>query len=462
MDEKMNSKIKGRVLIIDDDEAILEALRLLLKQTIETVHTDSVPERAIQHLKDQEYDALILDLHFSPERPDSKDGFTLLTRIHRDHPELGIIIMTAFGEIEDAVRAIKDGAMDYITKPWENEKLVTTIRSAIKLTQSVREIEKLKVIQAELIHQTQWAGHDMVGQSRALREIQTLIQKVSRTDANVLILGENGTGKELVARAIHQHSDRINAPFISVDMGAIPESLFESELFGYTRGAFTGALNDRAGRFEIAHQGTLFLDEIGNLSLPLQAKLLTVLQNRQVYRIGSNQPRHINIRLICATNLPITSLIQDNQFRQDLLFRINTVEIRVPPLRERIEDIPILARHFLNLYRKKYNKPNLELSPTAYPVLQHYPWPGNVRELQHTIERSIILSEMDCLTPADFPFSSTLPLPPAEPVDLNLEQLERQTILRALHKNEGNISQTARDLGLKRQTLYRRLYKHGL
>lgn len=362
-----------------------------------------------------------------------------------------------------AVKAIKDGATDFVLKPWQNEKLLATISSATKLSESKKEIQDLLSKQKQLTYDLDSQFQDIIGTSEEMRKVFNIIQKVAKTDANVLILGENGTGKELVARAIHRQSGRSKEIFLSVNVGSLSESLFESELFGYAKGAFTDAKEDRAGRFEIASGGTLFLDEIGNLTPNLQVKLLAVLQNRLVTRLGANIARPVDIRLICATNLPISELKSEGGFRQDLLYRINTVEIQLPPLRKRMEDIPLLADHFLKMYCRKYNREFKTLSQDALTKLKNYDWPGNVRELQHTLERVVIMSESSILSPTDFSLSSSES--PSEGMgltDYRLEEAEKMLIIKAVSKHDGNLTKAAKELGITRAALYRRLEKHGL
>jgi two-component system, NtrC family, response regulator HydG len=372
-----------------------------------------------------------------------------------------VILITAFGDVEMAVRALKQGATDFILKPWQNEKLIATIATAIKLKQSYNEVDKLKKAKEMLEEQISKPFAEIIGKSQAIQEVFNLTDKVAKTDANVLILGENGTGKELIARAIHQRSPRKDNSFVSVDMGAITETLFESELFGHKKGAFTDAREDRPGRFELANRGTLFLDEIGNLSLSLQSKLLSALQSRQVTRVGSNQAHAVDIRLICATNMPLHKMVQEGTFRQDLLYRINTVEVRVPPLCERVEDIPLLAQHYLTYYAKKYHKQVKLITPEAMDRLKRYAWPGNIRELQHAIERALIMTDSDTLQESDFLLSRSITAG-ATNNTLNLDEVERTAIAKALQMHNGNISKAADELGLTRASLYRRMEKYGL
>lgn len=454
----------GKILMIDDDEDVLLAAKLLLKKHAHQVIIEKNPKKIPFLLNNDTYDVILLDMNFSKDITSGKEGFYWLSQILEKDPSAVVIMITAFGDVEMAVRALKEGATDFVLKPWQNEKLLATISTAIKLNKSYKEVDKLKKAKKQLEEDINQPFKDIIGHSRALKEVFNLIDKVARTDANVLILGENGTGKELVARAIHQRSLRKENSFISVDMGAITESLFESELFGHKKGSFTDAKEDRPGRFEIANGGTLFLDEIGNLSMPLQSKLLTVLQNRQVTRLGTNNAVAIDIRLICATNMPVQEMVADGSFRQDLLYRINTVEIKLPPLRDRIEDIPLLVDHFVDIYSKKYRKEIRSVNEDTIYRLQKYDWPGNIRELQHALERAIIMSDNTELEPEDFFFlthnkSSTQDL---KTDNLNLDEVERSVIERAINIHNGNISKAAKELGLTRASLYRRLEKHGL
>ncbi len=458
----MNKKT-GKILIIDDDEDILQAARLLLKQHVSHVHIEKKPEVLTSLLKNEAYDVIFLDMNFAKGATSGQEGFYWLDKIHESDPNVVVVLITAFGDVDMAVRAIKEGATDFILKPWQNERLIATLTTALNLRKSRTEANELRSKQRQLIADLDQPFHDFIGESPAMDTVFSAIQKVAKTDANVLILGENGTGKELVARELHRQSARADEVFISVDMGALSETLFESELFGHVKGAFTDAKEDRAGRFEIASGGTLFLDEIGNLPLTLQAKLLTVLENRKVIRLGSNKPLDIDVRLICATNMHIHEMIAQNRFRQDLLYRVNTVEIRIPPLRERIGDIPALMDHFLKIYCKKYNKPLKRLSSATLKRLEKYHWPGNVRELQHAIERAVIMIDSQVLQPTDFFF----PVPEQKGdsmsfEDYNLEEIEKLVIHRAIGKHGGNITHAARELGLSRASLYRRLEKYGL
>ena len=453
----------GKILMIDDDEDVLLAAKLLLKKHAQQIIIEKNPKKIPFLLNNDSYDVILLDMNFSKDITSGKEGFYWLGQILEKEPSAVVIMITAYGDIETAVKSLKEGATDFVLKPWQNEKLLATISSAMKLKKSYREVDKLKKAKQQLEEDINMPFKEIIGKGTEINKVFNLIEKVAATDANVLILGENGTGKELVARAIHQRSNRKDAVFVGVDMGAITETLFESELFGHKKGAFTDAREDRTGRFEIANNGTLFLDEIGNLSMSLQSKLLTALQNRHITRIGTNQPVPVDIRLISATNMPIHDLVGENQFRQDLLYRINTVEIRLPALRERMEDIPLITDHFIQKYCKKYRKEIKGISAQALKILQLYHWPGNVRELQHALERAIIMSEGDELTDHDFAFLKTGGGNfTGEESSLNLDDVERSVIQKALNMHQGNISKAANDLGLTRASLYRRLEKHGL
>ncbi|MEJ2728630.1 MAG: sigma-54 dependent transcriptional regulator [Deltaproteobacteria bacterium] len=457
------AKNKGKILIVDDNEDLLLAARLFLKQHFALVHTETNPENIPSLMKNENYDIILLDMNFTMDATSGVEGFMWLDKILRIDPAAVVILITAYGDVEMAVRAVRVGAVDFVLKPWQNEKLLATLSSALNLRYSKLEVDRLRSQQKQLRADIDQRYHDMIGISPEMQQVFANIEKVASTDANILILGENGTGKELVARALHRRSERENEVFISVDMGAIAESLFESELFGHMKGAFTDAKEDRPGRFELASGGTLFLDEIGNLSMPMQAKLLSVLEARKVTRLGSNVARDIDIRLICATNMPIYDMVTKNEFRQDLLYRINTVEIQLPPLRDRQEDIPLLVDHFLRIFSKKYQKGIKTVSPAALKKLERYQWPGNIRELIHTLERAVILAETHTLQSGDFLFPEMEK--EAEGVILdnyNLEAVEKAVIRKALKKYAGNVSHAAKELGLTRTSLYRRMEKYGL
>jgi DNA-binding NtrC family response regulator len=460
----MNNK-NGKVLVVDDNEDILFALKLLLKPHIELIQTTSNPNEIPDLISKMEFDVILLDMNFTKDAISGQEGFNWLEKILQIDPSAIVVFITAYGDAEKAVRAIKAGATDFILKPWQNEKLIATVSSTIKLKQSQKEVSDLKEKQKEFSNVIDSRFHDFVGNSDAMKEVFSTIQKVAKTDANVLILGENGTGKELVARALHRDSPRNEEVFISVDLGSIAETLFESELFGHEKGAFTDAKKDKPGRFEIASAGTLFLDEFGNLSLPMQAKLLTVIERREVVRVGSNKPKLIDVRLICATNNNIHQMVSEGNFRQDLLYRINTVEIHLPPLRERYGDIPLLANHFLGVYTKKYKKSIKGISAEALKKLEMYKWPGNVRELQHAIERAIIMSDSNVLQPDDFFLSAQHQSAKGNGVEFdtyNLDEIERSIITKVLKQFQGNITQAASELGITRTSLYRRMEKYDL
>lgn len=447
--------------MIDDDEDVLLAAKMLLKKQNHHVIIEKNPNKIPFLLNNDTYDVILLDMNFSKDITSGKEGFYWLEKILEKDPQAVVILITAFGDVEMAVKALKQGATDFVLKPWQNEKLISTISTAIKLRQSYSEVDKLRKAKEMLEEQISKPFGEIIGKSTAINEVFGLIDKVAKTDANVLILGENGTGKELIARAIHQRSLRKDNSFVSVDMGAITETLFESELFGHKKGAFTDAREDRPGRFELANGGTLFLDEIGNLSLSLQSKLLSALQARQVTRVGSNQAIPVDIRLICATNMPLHQMVKEGTFRQDLLYRINTVEIKVPPLADRMEDITLLAQHYLEHYAKKYHKSVSTISPGATDKLKRYAWPGNIRELQHSIERAVIMTDSSSLQESDFLFSRPVSSS-ASPETLNLDEVEKAAIVKALSLYSGNISKAADELGLTRASLYRRMEKYGL
>ena len=435
---------------------------MFLKQEVSNVTIEETPTRIPDHLTRQDFDVILLDMNFKKGLNDGEEGFYWLKQILELDSQAVVILITAYGEVDLAVKAMKLGATDFILKPWKNQKLLGTILSAIQLRQSRKDLEKAKRTQEKLSSDLDVGFTDSVGESPAISRVRELIDRVARTEADILILGENGTGKELVARAIHRQSLRKDKVFIRVDLGGITESLFESELFGHVKGAFTDAKQDKPGRFEIASGGTLFLDEIGNLSLPLQSKLLTVLQQRKIQRVGSNKEIPVDFRLICATNMPLYDMIVEKKFRQDLLYRINTVEIRVPPLRERPEDLELLATHFLNQYTRKYKRPALKIDKSVFTKLKKYPWPGNIRELQHAIERAVILSEEKVIQSADLLIAGT-PVKEKEPSQqLTMEEMEKRFILQSLDENEGNVSQTAKALGLTRPALYRRMKKYKI
>lgn len=456
-------ELKGKILAIDDNEDILFALKLFLKPHVEKITTISSPERILDIMKVEDYDVILLDMNFTTDASSGQEGFNWLGKILEFDPNAVVVFITAYGDAEKAVRSIKSGATDFILKPWQNEKLLATLNSAIKLRRTKKEADKLRVSQKAISEIIDEPFKDFIGDSDEMKEVFATIRKVAATDANVLILGENGTGKELVARAICRNSLRKEDVCVSVDLGSITETLFESELFGHVKGAFTDAKTDKPGRFEIANGGTLFLDEIGNLSLPMQAKLLTAIERREVTRVGSNKPVKVDVRLVCATNNNIYEMVEEESFRQDLLYRINTVEIHLPPLRERSDDIEVLAQHFLKIYAKKYKKKINKISSQALKKLNLYSWPGNVRELQHAIERAVIMAESAALETDDFILSSGKKK--QSDLDLesyNLDDIERKIITKVLKQHQGNITKAAKDLGLTRTSLYRRMEKYEL
>lgn len=451
----------GKILIVDDNEDVLFALNLLLEPYTEKIKVATTPDRIEYFMTTFHPDLILLDMNFSRDAISGQEGFESLKQILQIDPQAIVIFMTAYADTDKAVRAIKAGATDFIPKPWEKDKLLATLTSGMRLRQSQQEVSILKK-QVEVLSGQNTSENDIIGESSVMQEVFTTINKLSNTDANILILGENGTGKDVIARLIYRCSPRYGKPFVTIDLGSIPEQLFESELFGFEKGAFTDAKKSKAGRMEVATNGTLFLDEIGNLSLPMQSKLLTAIEKRQISRLGSTQTVPIDVRLICATNADIRQMVEDGNFRQDLLYRINTIEIHIPPLRERGNDIILLADHFLDRYTRKYKKEIHGLTREAKNKLLKYVWPGNVRELQHTIERAVILGDGSMLKPENFLFHTTSKQKKEEEVILNLEQLERQAIEKALRISNGNISRAAEYLGITRFALYRKLEKLGL
>src|SRR5574338_174476 len=438
------------ILVVDDDPDVLTAVRLLLKTEAREVMTEKNPENLRWHLSKDKFDMILLDMNFTSPVNNGNEGIFWLNEIKKMGSDASVIMITAYGDIDLAVRSLKEGAADFVVKPWHNEKLLSIIRETLR-----RKSDKTAVrssIQTDSV-----IGKELIGESEAMQEIFLKIEKIAPTDANILILGENGTGKDLIAKAVHQQSLRAGKPFVKVDVGALTETLFESELFGHRKGAFTDAKEDRVGRFESANGGTLFLDEIGNIPLHLQAKLLSVLQNRQVTRLGSNEAIPVDIRLICATNLPLGELANESRFRKDLIYRINTVEIVVPPLRKRGNDIILLAKHFSRIYSNKYMKPLMEFDAKALDKLLNYHYNGNVRELQYTVERAVIMSDNDVLKDSDLIFSpiESQSVSETEPTEFKLSAIEKNTILKVIEKHNGNITKAAKELGLTRTALYR-------
>lgn len=456
----------GKILIIDDNEDVLFALNLLLEPYVEKIKVTTQPDKIPYFMQTFHPDVIMLDMNFQRDAISGQEGFECLERILQFDSEAVVLFMTAYSDTDKAVRAIKAGATDFIPKPWEKEKLLATLLSAIKLRISRREVKQLQE-KVAILSSTEEEAPCLIGRSAPMLNILDTIQKLSNTDANILILGENGTGKDVVARTLRHFSPRKEQPFITIDVGSIPENLFESELFGYEKGAFTDARKNKAGRMEAANGGTLFLDEIGNLSLSMQSKLLTALEKRVISRLGSIEQIPIDIRLICATNANIREGVKKGDFRQDLLYRINTIEIQIPPLRERGEDILLLSDYFLGKYARKYKKEISSINREARQKLMRYGWPGNVRELQHAIERAVILAGSSTLRPENFILETghaSHPSTPSALTDetLNLEHLERKAIEVAMKRSEGNLTKAAEYLGITRYTLYRKLEKLGL
>jgi DNA-binding NtrC family response regulator len=451
---------KGNILIVDDNKSILSALEIFLTPEFQTVTTLSDPNQISTELRKKDYNLVILDMNFNAGINTGNEGIYWLSRIKESNPEISVVMITAYGDVELTVKALKTGATDFFLKPWDNNKLLATLKSALQLNWSKKEVNQLKEKEQGLKTEINREQKYIVGSSPQLIQMLNMVRKVAKTDANVLITGENGTGKELIAHEIHRLSERSQEVMVSVDMGAITETLFESELFGHVKGAFTDARENRPGKFEIADKGSLFLDEIGNLSFHLQAKLLTAIQNRQISRIGSNQTVAVDIRLICATNKKLESMVHDGLFREDLLYRINTIQIEVPPLRERGNDILVLTDFFLKKYSSKYNKLNLKINQQAQDKLLKYSWPGNIRELQHTIEKAVILSEGNVLKAEDF-FMRPIISGRNSDAELTLEEMEKRMINLAIEKNNGNLSAAAEQLGITRQTLYNKIKKSG-
>jgi DNA-binding NtrC family response regulator len=459
---------KAKILIVDDDEDILIAGKMLLKRHFGTIATANKPEHIPTLMDSNKFNVVLLDMNFGVGETSGHQGLTWLTRILDIDPDVVVILITAHSAVDIAVEAMKLGAIDFVEKPWQNERLVATISTAVRLSQSQDEAKSLKRTNRALAADMARSGQEILGGSKAMKDVLSMVKRAAPTDANVLILGENGTGKELIAREIHRQSNRARGVFMSLDMGAISENLFESELFGHKKGAFTDAREDRIGRFQAANGGTLFLDEIGNIPLHLQPKLLTALEQRQVMPVGSNQLIPFDVRIISATNLPTDQLRDQKRFRPDLLYRLNTVEIYLPPLRQRKDDIPILAEAFLGQYGRKYKREHRGISEAALKALGVYDWPGNVRALRHAIERAVILSENNILQETDFSLKSGNADSDGTGGKLGgveghtLEEIERNVIEHALKIHQGNISRAARELGLTRTSLYRRMEKYGL
>lgn len=450
--------MEGKILVVDDNKSVLSALEILLQFEYSSIATISNPNQISSFPDLSQIDVVLLDMNFSAGVNTGNEGLYWLKEIKKKAPLTAVIMMTAYGAVELAVQALKEGASDFILKPWNNDKFLATVRAAYMLRKSQKEISKLKQKESNLKQVINQDKNYIIGNSKALTTVLNLTNKVAKTDVNVLITGENGTGKELIARQLHKISPRQNEVFVSVDMGSISENLFESELFGHLKGSFTDAKDDRAGKFEAANGGTLFLDEIGNLSLQMQAKLLSAIQNKVIVRVGSNKPIPVDIRLVCATNGNLEQMVKDGLFREDLLYRINTIPIQVPALRDRGDDILILADFYLKKYSAKYAKHGLRINDIAEEKLMQYAWPGNVRELQHTLERAVILCEGNILKPTDFILNAK-PSQPMPTGPQTLEEMEQIMIVNALHSHDGNYSAAAAQLGISRQTLYNKIKK---
>lgn len=455
-------KKQGSVLIVDDNQSVLNSLKLFLKHKFENVYTERKPDQILSLIGKENIDVILLDMNFSAGIQTGNEGLYWLKRILKSDPDAVVILITAYGDVSLAVQAIKEGAIDFIQKPWDNEKLQTTLLAGLALKNSRKKVRDLQEKQTVLKSDIERHFDSIIGNTPEMQKVFSTIRKVSKTDANILITGENGTGKELVAREIHRQSKRHSEVFVGIDLSTLNENLFESELFGHVKGAFTDAGETRTGKMQLASGGTLFLDEIGNLPVSQQAKLLTVLQNREINPVGSDRTIPVDFRLISATNKNTGRLIQEGLFREDLLYRINTIRIDIPPLRDRADDVAALAGYFLNLFSGKYEKPLLRFNEDAMEGLRNYPWPGNIRELKHTIERAVILTDSQILTPADLALSE----PESENIEFksnrSLEDYEKDIIRQVLRKHYGNISYTASELNIGRQTLYRKIKKYGL
>lgn len=458
----MRVKQPGTILIVDDEEDINLSLKLMLRQHYKSVFTETNPYHLPRLLRQYEPDVVLLDMNFSKGKSDGGEGLSWLRKIKELRPASQVIMITAYSDVPMAVEAIKSGAADFVEKPWRNEKMISTIRTVYELSQSqtkLKEAQHVGQLMSETIDQP---FSEMIGGSKQMQHVMHMAEKVAMTDANVLILGENGTGKEVIARAIHRKSNRSHKVFIAADMGAIPESLFESEMFGHRKGAFTGAIEERSGRFQLAHGGTLFLDEIGNIPFSMQSKLLQALQTHSIMPVGGDRPIQVDIRVICATNQSLKEMIVKGTFREDLLYRINTVEIKIPPLRERGDDILQLTDYFLKIYAKKYHKEDITIDNAVLERIREYAWPGNVRELRHMVERAIILCDSNVITRHDFNLIDMPVLSPGQVATFNLLENEKKLVFEALEKYDGNISKAAHALGLTRAALYRRLEKFGM
>jgi len=451
----------ARILVVDDNKNVLTALDMLLSREFTRVVCISRPGQILSELEREKFGAVLLDMNYSADQKTGNEGLYWLREIVKFDSHLSVVMITAFGEIQLAVTALKDGAIDFVLKPWDNQKLMATMKTAVRLTKSRRKVISLQRDKDTLKAELKGKPVKLIGKSRAVTELMTLVQKVAPTPADVLITGENGTGKELIARELHRLSRRVGEIMVTVDLGAVPETLFESELFGHEKGAFTDAHAARCGKIEAAHGGTLFFDEIGNLTLPLQAKLLSVLQNRSINRVGSSKTIPVDVRLLCATNMDLNVMVEEGNFRMDLLYRINTIQLEVPPLRERGDDLLLLAAYFLHLFSARYNKPGLKLDESAEKALRRWRWPGNVRELQHCMERAVILTDGKIITEYSFQFNTTTSSDSAS-FEGSLEEVESRLFQYAIRKHNGNMTAVASQLGISRQTLYNKIKKYGL
>ncbi len=449
------------ILVVDDNKNVLTALDLLLSREFTSVKCISKPGQILSELQLEKYGAVLLDMNYSAGQNTGNEGLFWLRELMKFDSNLSVVMITAFGDIQLAVTAVKDGAIDFVLKPWDNQKLLATMKTAVRLTQSRRKVDSLQKDKDTLKAELKGKPKELIGKSRAISEVMKLVHKVAATPADVLITGENGTGKELIAQELHRLSDRAGEIMVAVDLGAVPETLFESELFGHVKGAFTDAHAQRCGKIEAAHRGTLFFDEIGNLTLPLQAKLLSVLQNRSINRVGSVETIPVDIRLICATNMDLNAMVEEGSFRMDLLYRINTIQVEIPPLRERGDDLLLLAAYFLQLFSGRYNKPGLKLDKSAEIALRKWTWPGNVRELQHSIERAVILADGKIITETSFQFN-TGSLSSSASYEGSLEEVESRLFQYAIRKHNRNMTAVAAQLGISRQTLYNKIKKYGL
>ncbi len=454
--------IDGTILIVDDNPSVIDSLTLFLKYKVRKVISINDPSRIIQLLQKEQIDIVLLDMNFEYADNLGQEGLLWLKEIKKLNSNQVVIMITAYGDVELAVETLKLGASDFILKPWDNEKLYATIINCLDLSKTRQKVSLLESQQEQLKQNFNKKTHDILGHSSSMQEVFRTIEKVAPTDANVLILGENGTGKELVARKIHKQSKRKNGIFMSIDMGTITESIFESELFGYKKGAFTDAKEDRSGRIILANGGTLFLDEIGNLSQTMQAKLLTVIQNRELVPVGGSKPIQIDIRLICATNRNLNEMVANKMFREDLLYRINTIQIELPPLRSRDDDIVLIANYYLNRYSEKYGKKNLSFSRSTIERLMEYHWPGNIRELSHAVERAVIMCEENIIPPNDLIIQKSSSTDNLIDRPLRLSEVEKIIIKSAIKRNKGNLSAVSKELGIVRQTLYRKMKEYGI